>query len=305
MLLISLRLSVVVSFLLLIGSLFVFVFYRSRYSPVEFLSSIFEVERKEVKEDNKITLKGQRSLLLTRLYHPLIGITFNASGQIRIVKPRIDGRVVLLLTSVVTGGVVYVMSHFIRANGFIGDETLSIVVLLAMYFSLLIQSQWIVVGTLAYERPWILAQTLGIRFIRDIHVANLANLTLSWALLFLVVGITSPRLWELVLLVLPVSWFVYLLLFPLTALVAPNLVGVADGSQPYQNNVRNLFGLSTVMMFPFILLDVTGILYAFLSNPTPLIEVESVALTILVASLFISGNFKDFTIRALSEKGYL
>ncbi|BBG23107.1 hypothetical protein IC006_0391 [Sulfuracidifex tepidarius] len=305
LLLISLRLSVVVSFLLLIGSLFVFVFYRSRYSPVEFLSSIFEVERKEVKEDNKITLKGQRSLLLTRLYHPLIGITFNASGQIRIVKPRIDGRVVLLLTSVVTGGVVYVMSHFIRANGFIGDETLSIVVLLAMYFSLLIQSQWIVVGTLAYERPWILAQTLGIRFIRDIHVANLANLTLSWALLFLVVGITSPRLWELVLLVLPVSWFVYLLLFPLTALVAPNLVGVADGSQPYQNNVRNLFGLSTVMMFPFILLDVTGILYAFLSNPTPLIEVESVALTILVASLFISGNFKDFTIRALSEKGYL
>lgn len=124
-------------------------------------------------------------------------------------------------------------------------------------------------------------------------------------MLFLVVGITSPRLWELVLLVLPVSWFVYLLLFPLTALVAPNLVGVADGSQPYQNNVRNLFGLSTVMMFPFILLDVTGILYAFLSNPTPLIEVESVALTILVASLFISGNFKDFTIRALSEKGYL
>lgn len=304
---VSLKLSIVVSSLLLVGSLFAFFIYRSSYNPVEFLSSIFENERKEVKvnQDSKFVLNGKSSLILTRLYHPLVGITFNASGQIRIVKPKVDGKVVLVLTSIITGGVVYILSHFIEANGFIGKETLSVVVLLAMYFSMLIQSQWIVVGTLAYERPWILAQTLGRRFIRDIHVANLANLTLSWAFLLLVVWLTSPRIWEFTLLILPVSWLVYLILFPVTASVTPNLVSVAEGSQPYQNNVRNLFGISLITLFPFLLIDVTGAVYVALGEPALLIEVESVIVGILVVLLLVSYSLWDFTLKALSDKGYL
>ncbi|MCY0849682.1 hypothetical protein [Sulfuracidifex metallicus] len=292
--------SVFLSGILTALSFFIF----SRYKEKEMDSVFFSLfQDNEEGGKDKIFLSGERSVIFTRMLHPLVALTFNASGQIRIIKPRFDGRAILIASSIVTGVAVFIFSH-LRAHGPYGKDFIATLIPLTMYFSMLLQGQWLVVGTLAYERPWIGVQTLGEKYLFHVHIGNIVNLTLSWASLFFVVALLSPSYAGLSVLILPFSWLVYLLLFVATTSSAPNLEAVAEGSQPYQSNVKNLFGLSTLIMVPFILVNLSGLIYVNSGGFVVLLG-EGLAVALTSVFLSLSGKFNTYTMKLLMEKGYV
>ncbi len=295
-----LNLSLVLSGLLALLSFSWYIRFRDRYDVTALVEDVFR--KRDEKGEDKFSHKG---LLTTRLLYPLVAFTFNASGQVTIIKPRFNGRIVLFITSLVCSVALFLFSHLVHGVGIYGRDFMRILIAITMYFSMLLQAQWIAVGTLAYERPWLLIEALGEnKFIEEVNIANLANLSMSWTLIFLFSIFVLKSYLLVTILILPISWLIYLIIFPVTASAAPNLERVADGSQPYQTSVRNMFGLSIVTMIPFVLVDASVIYYEFSGNAYFMLW-EALVISVVSLILLRSGRYKSSIMNSLSQKGYI
>lgn len=100
----------------------------------------------------------------------------------KVIKPKINAKYVLFIISGALGVVELVLSVLTRPTS-LGFGLYYFIGLL-FYIAIIFQTQWLVMGTLAFERPWIGAQALGVnRYFREVHLSNLLVLTMSWGLL--------------------------------------------------------------------------------------------------------------------------
>ncbi|WP_054839184.1 hypothetical protein [Sulfuracidifex metallicus] len=171
--------------------------------------------------------------------------------------------------------------------------------------------QWLVVGTLAFERPWLGVQIFGARrYFRDVHISNLTNLTLAWVVIFAFSIISSLfvslKILFLAILVLPSSWLLYLISFVASASSLPNVQTIVDESQPYVSTVRNVVGISFLNFVPFFVLLVTSEIAGFVSTFT-FMEIslaETLAIFALVWGIIATGIYYNSLLRVMALKGY-
>ncbi len=302
-------LTFLVTSLITLGSFGLYLTYRSRYDPLDFLSSIFQQRKMDIAQD-KLSLsglKGERVILVNRIKNPQLILTFNVSGQLRVIRPRLNGLYILMLVSGVFGAVLLSLSVFLKPSAiFLQDYFLGLV----FYLNVIFQTQWIVMGTLAFERPWIGVQTLGVRsYFRQIHLSNMSVLTISWVVTFAFSAVASlfagPKILMIALLSLPSTWLLYMILFVTQSSAMPNVQYLADDSQPYFANVRNVVGISILNVIPFMIILLTSV-FSFLPLVTflKLVSVEMIAITLVVALLLNLSPYYNYSTKVMSLKGY-
>ncbi|BBG25788.1 hypothetical protein [Sulfuracidifex tepidarius] len=285
--------------------------YRSSYDPIEFLSSLFQEKKSDVAQDKIVTgEKGERALLINRIKNPQIVLTFNVSGQLKVIKPKINAKYVLFIVSGALGVVELVLSVLTRPTS-LGFGLYYFIGLL-FYIAIIFQTQWLVMGTLAFERPWIGAQALGVnRYFREVHLSNLLVLTMSWGLLGAFSAVASifggPKVFMIAVLSLPSSWLLYVILFLSVSSSMPNVQLIADENQPYMGNVRNVVGISFLSVIPFFVLLITSSLASVIPTITfiEMSGIEAIVVGVVAALALNNGAYNNYSLKVLSTKGYL
>ncbi len=284
--------------------------YRSAYDPTEFLSSLFQEKKSDLAQDKLVTgEKGERALLLNRIKNPQIVLTFNVSGQVKVIKPRFNARYLLFLVSGALGIAEIALSILMGSSPqAFGKFYIAGIIL---YISMIFETQWLVMGTLAFERPWIGAQALGIgKYFREVHLSNLLVLTMSWGLLGALSAIASIfggiQIFIISVLTLPSSWLLYMILFLSVSSSMPNVQLLADDNQPYVANVRNVVGISFLTVIPFMILMIASVLASIIPEIAfvEIVGIEALALAGITALLLNTGFYNNYSLKIMSIKGY-
>ncbi|MCY0850457.1 hypothetical protein [Sulfuracidifex metallicus] len=302
--------SMGISTLITLVSMTTYLLMESRYDPVEFLSTLFSANNREVGQDRVIvSSSGEKALIINRLKNPLLVLTFNVSGQLKIIKPGINGRVIMFLLSIAGGIFTLMMSTFLR--NYLNVLGGYYIVGLAFYLIFIFMVQWLVVGTLAFERPWLGVQIFSARrYFRDVHISNLTNMTLAWVVILAFSMISSLfvslKILFLAILILPSSWLLYLISFVASASSLPNVQTMVDESQPYISTVRNVVGISFLNFVPFFVILVTSEIAGFVSTFT-FMEIslaETLAIFAIVWGIIATGIYYNSLLRVMALKGY-